>query len=124
MPARSPEEVHASLSAAINNGDLDAYARLYEEGAAMVVPPEGRQACGTEAIRAATKQLLALDPVLRIEVLEKHEANGLSLSHSHWWLSGTDDGERVEMSGRGTLICRRQPDGEWLVVLENTMTPD
>jgi uncharacterized protein (TIGR02246 family) len=124
MPARNPEEIHNALTAAFNDRDLDGYARLYEEGAAMIIPPDGRRAVGTEEIRAGMKGVFAIQPRLRIEVIEKHEANGLALTHSHWWLAGTDGEHNIEMSGRGTLVSRRQQDGTWLVVLENTMTPD
>ena len=36
-----------------------------------------------------------------------------------WSIVGTDGGERVEMSGRGTIVSRRQPDGSWRIVLDN-----
>jgi ketosteroid isomerase-like protein len=48
MPARTPEETHALLEAAFNAGDLDALAEVYEEDAALIVPPEAwSQAAGT-----------------------------------------------------------------------------
>jgi uncharacterized protein (TIGR02246 family) len=124
MPAGSPDEIHAQMTAALNERDIDAYAGLYEEGAAMIVPPDGARACGMEEIRAAVKQIMALDPTVRMDVVEKLEANGLAITYTRWRLDGTDAGQRVQMSGRGTLVSRRQPDGDWLVVLENTMTPD
>jgi uncharacterized protein (TIGR02246 family) len=121
---RSPEETHASLTTAFNDRDLDAYVDSYEDDAAMIVPPQGGRATGKTAIRAGMAKIFELRPSLKMEVLQKHEANGLALIHSRWWLVGTVAGERVEMSGRGTLVSRQQPDGRWLVVLENTMTPE
>ena len=123
MPARSPEEIHASLAATFNERDLDAYARNYEENAAMILPPEGNRASGRDAIRAAVEATFELRPSLRIDVVETLQADGLALTHARWSLTGTDAGERVELSGRGTLVSRRQPDGSWRIVLENTMTP-
>ena len=123
MPARSPEEIHASLAAAFNERDLDAYARNYEENAAMILPPEGNRASGRDAIRAAVEATFELRPSLQIDVVETLQADGLALTHARWSLTGTDAGERVELSGRGTLVSRRQPDGSWRIVLENTMTP-
>ena len=123
MPARSPEEIHASLAATFNERDLDAYARNYEENAAMILPPEGNRASGRDAIRAAMEATFELRPSLQIEVVETLQADGLALTHARWSLTGTDAGERVELSGRGTLVSRRQPDGSWRIVLENTMTP-
>lgn len=121
--AQSPKDIHAAITAAFNDRDLDSYVELYEENAAMIMPPHGERATGKGAIRAGMEQVFSLDPTLRIEILEIHEANGVALAHSQWWLAGATSGDRVEMSGRGTLISRRQRDGSWLVVLENTMTP-
>ena len=123
MPARSPEEIHALLAATFNERDLDAYARNYEENAAMILPPEGNRASGRDAIRAAVEATFELRPSLQIDVVETLQADGLALTHARWSLTGTDAGERVELSGRGTLVSRRQPDGSWRIVLENTMTP-
>ena len=123
MPARSPEEIHASLAATFNERDLDAYARHYEENAAMILPPEGNRASGRDAIRAAVEATFELRPSLQIEVVETLQADGLALTHARWSLTGTDAGERVGLSGRGTLVSRRQPDGSWRIVLENAMTP-
>ena len=121
--AQTPKEIHAAITAAFNGRDLDTYVELYEENAAMIIPPDGRRANGKDAIRAGMEEVFSLDPTLRIEILEIHEANGVALAHSQWWLVGAATGDRVEMSGRGTLVSRKQPDGSWLVVLENTMTP-
>ena len=62
MPARSPEEIHALLAATFNERDLDAYARNYEENAAMILPPEGNRASGRDAIRAAVEATFELRP--------------------------------------------------------------
>ena len=123
MYAGSPEEIHASLAAAFNARDLDAYVHLYEQDATMIVPPEGERVSGREAIRAAVEATFTLEPTLRIEVVEKLQVDGLALTHARWSLVGTGADERVEMSGRGTLVSRRQPDGGWGIVLENTMSP-
>ena len=48
----------------------------------------------------------------------------MALTHARWNVAGTDGGERVEMSGRGTIVSRRQADGSWRIVLENSMSPE
>jgi uncharacterized protein (TIGR02246 family) len=121
--AKTPKDILAAMTTAFNDRDLDAYVELYEENAVMIAPPTGERATGKAAIRAGMEQVFSLDPTLRIENLEIHEANGVALAHSNWWLTGAANGDPVEMSGRGTLVSRKQPDGSWLVVLENTMTP-
>jgi uncharacterized protein (TIGR02246 family) len=123
MPAQSPEAVHALLEAAFNAGDLDAFMEIYDDDATLIVPPEGQRVSGRDAIRAAVQPTLALRPSAHIEVVEKLQSDGLALTHARWSIVATDDGERVEMSGRGTIVSRRQPDGSWRIVLDNPLSP-
>ena len=62
-------------------------------------------------------------PQASIEVVSALEADGLALTHARWSLVGSADGERVELSGRGTIVSRRQPDGSWRIVLDNPLSP-
>jgi uncharacterized protein (TIGR02246 family) len=122
MPARTPEEIQALIAAAFNAGDLEAFLQLHEEDATVVVPPDGDRVSGREAIRAAVQPTFALRPTIRNEVVDKLQSDGLALIHARWNLAGTDDGQLVEMSGRATVVSRRQPDGSWRIVLENPMS--
>lgn len=122
MSARSPEEIHALIAAALNEGDGDAFTALHEPTATIVVPPNGRRAAGGEAIRVAIKAVLALRPLMRIEVVDKIQADGLALTHGRWTLTGSDGGELLEISGLGTMVSRRQPDGSWRIVLDNPLS--
>ena len=124
MSAQSPEAVHALLEAAFNAGDLDAFMEIYDDDATLIVPPEGQRVSGRDAIRAAVQPTLALRPSAQIEVVEKLQADGLALTHARWSIVATDGGERVEMSGRGTIVSRRQPDGSWRIVLDNPLSPE
>jgi uncharacterized protein (TIGR02246 family) len=122
MPARTPEEIHAQIAAAFNAGDLDAFLALHEDNAATVVPPDKRHVSGRGAIRTATEPIFALGPSVEIDVVGKVEADGLALTHARWSLSATEGDQAVEMSGRGTIVSRRQSDGSWRIVLENSMS--
>ena len=123
MSAHSPEETHALIAAALNAGDRDAIADVYEEKAVLIVPPSRQRVSGRDAIRAAMEPMLALAPSARLEVVEKLETDGLALTIGRWNIVGSDGGERIEMSGRGAIVSRRQPDGSWRVVLDNPMGP-
>jgi uncharacterized protein (TIGR02246 family) len=120
VPAHSPEEVHALLAAAVNAGDLDAFADLHEDDATVIVPPDGRRVTGRDAIRAATQPIFALRPRAEIEVLGKLQADELALTHARVTVVASD----LRLSGRGTIVSRRQPDGSWRIVLDNPMSPD
>jgi uncharacterized protein (TIGR02246 family) len=122
--ATTPEETHAAIAAAFNAGDLEAYVDAYEAGAVVLTPPEGRPARGLDEIRASAAPLFALEPTVEIDVIEKVESDGLALTLAHWRLAGTEaDGTPVELSGRGSIVSRRQPDGRWLIVLDIPVRP-
>jgi ketosteroid isomerase-like protein len=124
MPAHSPEETHALIAGALNSGNLDAFVDVYEQGAVLVVPPNGEHAHGREEIREAVKETFALEPTVTIEVVGKLEAEGLALTLGRWQLEGTDpDGNRVGLDGHGALVSRRGPDGSWRVLLDHPMRP-
>jgi uncharacterized protein (TIGR02246 family) len=123
MAAGSPEEIHALIAAAFNAGDLDAFIELHEQEAATKVPPDGRRVSGRDAIRAALEPIFALRPRARIEVVGKLQADDLALTHARVNVVGTRGDERLEVSGRGTIVSRRQPDGSWRIVLDNPMSP-
>jgi uncharacterized protein (TIGR02246 family) len=124
MPARSPKEIHALIAAAFNAGDVDAFIELHEEDAVALVPPDGRRVSGRDELRAAVEPIFALRPNARIEVFGKLQADGLALTHARLDVVAGDDPERLEVSGRGTVVSRRQPDGTWRIVLDNPMSPD
>jgi uncharacterized protein (TIGR02246 family) len=124
MTARNPEDLHALLETAFNSRDLDRLMALYEEDATLNVPPEGKLVTGREAIRASAEGVFALAPRFRSEVVGKLEGPNTAVTHAHWSLAGTGGGgETVEMSGRGTMVSRRQADGSWRIVLDNPLSP-
>ena len=43
------------------------------------------------------------------------ESEGVALTHARW--------RTGSISGRGSIVSRRQPDGTWLIVLDDTLTP-
>jgi uncharacterized protein (TIGR02246 family) len=119
MPAHSPEEIHALIAEAFTAGDPNALAELYEEDAMVIVPPDGRRVTGRDAIRVAVESALESAVRARSDVVEMLEGDGLALTHARWSVVG----EGAEMSGRGTIVSRRQPDGTWLIALDNPMSP-
>jgi ketosteroid isomerase-like protein len=66
----------------------------------------------------------ALRPSANIAVVQKLQTDGLALTQARWSLVGSDAGERVEMSGRGAIVSRRQPDGSWRILLDNPLSPE
>ena len=124
-PARTPEDLHVLIEDAFNRGDLDACLDVYEDDATLVVPPDGRVVHGRDDIRAATAPLFALKPRMTMTVRKKLEGDGLALTHGRWELAANDtDGSPLHMTGRGTMVSRRHPDGTWGVVLDDPLSPE
>lgn len=115
---KSPVETVNSLIAAMHNGDLDAAMRMYEPDAVIVAQP-GQIARGRDAVRAALAGFIALKPK-KTEAYQVVEAGNTALYCSKWSLVGTSpDGKRVEMGGMSSDVLRKQPDGGWLVAIDN-----
>lgn len=125
MTIRRPEDVHAVFAHSFNNGDVDGLVAMYEPGA-VLVNRRGETARGTAEIRQAYRGYLAAHPRIRVETASVFQCdNGLALTHGRWMMTGTGpDGTAVQMEGRSAEVLRRQPDGSWLVVIDNPFTPE
>lgn len=120
MPAHTPADLHKLFRDAANQADLDALLALYEPDPAFASGP-GESAAGAAALRAHLAGLIAagarFDHVTTTKVFE---AGDLALTCSDWQASAAGaDGGTVTMTGRGTEVARRQPDGSWLLVVDN-----
>jgi ketosteroid isomerase-like protein len=63
----------------------------------------------------------------KLEALVKRvlQANDLTLLITEWTINGTEpDGKLINLTGRGTVVLRRQSDGVWLMVIENPWGTD
>src|SRR5947207_12142037 len=121
--AGTPEAVHAVLADAFNRGDLDAFIALHEADATVAVPPDGRAVRGLDAIRAATAPMFALRPHMTSTVHRTLQTDDLAVTRAHWQLVGTaSDHSSVYLSGHGTIVSRRRPDGSWGIVLDDPLS--
>ena len=119
MRMTTPLDTINRLAEAFSRQDVDAAASLYEPQAVLVAQP-GQIAHGTAAIRAALGGFIALKPVLKTEAYQIVEAGDTALYCSKWTLTGTSpDGKPVQMGGLSSDVLRRQPDGRWLVAVDN-----
>lgn len=118
MPARSPEALDRLFSKALNAGDLDALVALYEPQATLT-PQPGTVVTGGKAIREALSAFLTSKPTITLENKTLAQTGDIALITAKWELSGTGpDGNPVKMSGHSVEVCRRQPDGTWLFVID------
>jgi len=104
---------------AFNRGDLDAAIALYLPDAVMVAQPD-QLARGTIELRTALGRFIELKATLRIQTQNVVEAGDVALCIGRWTLQGTDpSGNAITMGGESTDVLRRQPDGRWLIAVDN-----
>ena len=57
-------------------------------------------------------------------MIETIQSDGLALTLANRTRVGTDpNGSRVELTGRGSIVSRREPDGSWPIVLDIPVRP-
>jgi len=120
MPdARKPGDVHPLFVAAFNAGDLDALMQCFEPEACFV-SKSGRVAAGAEAVREAYRRTLANKPRMDLEVRKVLPAGPeLALVIVPFTQKAATPDGPMEWRSVATDIVRQQPDGSWLLVLDN-----
>ena len=111
MTTTEPQDAQARLVEAFAARDVDAFLRVYEDGAALVVPPGDRVVRGRDQIRAVTEEMLTTGGMFAIDVTDVLRVDGLALVRTRWSLG--------EHQGRATVVVREQPGGEWRIVLDD-----
>jgi uncharacterized protein (TIGR02246 family) len=121
MQARTPEALHPLWVQAHNRGDLDSMMGLCEPEVCFVTW-SGSIVAGAEAVRETYRAILAtqphMEPGARVEVIGCGADLCLVLFR---WTSraARADGPKT-FGGLATDIVRRQSDGRWLLVLDNS----
>jgi uncharacterized protein (TIGR02246 family) len=107
-------------TAAVAARDIDGILSTYEPTAAMVGQPGMPAALGTAALSEAFKSFLALDPKITMTRSEVTVAGDIALHSYTWKMAGkTPDGAPLEQGGLAVVVLRKQPDGRWLMVIDN-----
>jgi uncharacterized protein (TIGR02246 family) len=119
MPAQRPEQLDELFAEALNSGDLDALANLYEHDASLS-PQAGQVVTGTEAIREALSAFIGMRPTIMLTTKTLARTGDIALTSAKWELTGTGpDGNPIKMGGQSAEVSRRQPDGTWLFVIDS-----
>ena len=116
---QTPAHTVNQLVEAINRSDLEGAAALYEKHAVLVAQP-GQVARGNAELKNALAGFIALKATLRSDAHQVIEAGDIALYIARWRLDGTGpDGQAISMAGESSDVLRRQPDGRWLIALDN-----
>lgn len=119
MKASSPFEAITQFIGAMKQGNLEEALSMYKPTASFVAKP-GVVVTGIHSLREALAGFAAMKPVLSVEAYQVVEAGDIALYCSRWNLRAKDpEGKPVEMSGQATNVLRRQPDGNWLIAVDN-----
>lgn len=119
MNADTPYQLYELFSEYFNAGTIDLLLTLYTEDA-VLVPAAGQEARGKYAIREALNGFLALNGEFQLRPPTVVETGDTALVMAKWTLKGTSpQGGPVEIAGQTSDVVRRQPDGNWLIVIDN-----
>ena len=114
-----PEDLYPALSEAYNTGDLEALVSLYDPKAVFVIKP-GRVTESPAGLRGAMQHLVALRGRLTVNPRTFIRSDDLALVLGTFTLSGRrGDGTPFDRTSRFADVLRRQPDGRWLIAVDN-----
>jgi uncharacterized protein (TIGR02246 family) len=115
----TPIDTVNELSSALNRGDVETALKLYEPDA-VLIPQPGQLARGSTELRAAFEQFTAFKPTLQTQAQSVVEVDDIALYIGRWSLRGTDPrGQAIAMGGESSDILRKQPNGRWLIAIDN-----
>jgi uncharacterized protein (TIGR02246 family) len=119
MPARTPEEVDRLFAEALNAGDIESLLSLYEPQAALAPPGGKPPLVGHAAIREFLAGFIAAKPRMTLAPRLLSQSGDLALVSAQWHVALTAaDGGAAEATGHSVELVRRQPNGDWLFVMD------
>jgi ketosteroid isomerase-like protein len=106
------------VAQAVSGGDLEAALAQYEAGA--VLRPWARDLGGeTYGVADALIRLMNLRLPLSVGIRAVVPGGGFALVLGEWHIAGTGpDRERIQLSGAGATLVRRQQDGSWRIAAD------
>ncbi|HET6730337.1 MAG TPA: nuclear transport factor 2 family protein [Nitrososphaeraceae archaeon] len=121
---KTPEDLLNLQVEEFNKGNIDFLMTLYENEACFASKP-GQVVKDLESIRQTLKDFIDKGSKLEAKVKRVLQASGLALITTEWSMNGAEsDVKPINLTGRGTVVLRRQSDGSWLMVIENPWGTD
>lgn len=109
------QDVHKSLAAAYNSGDLNAVMSIYDASGIIVADP-ANPVSGKEKFETSVKGILAIKGTMEIKTVYCLQAEDVAVGRSEW--SITDEG-KTKVAAKGIELLKRQPDGTWRVLIDH-----
>jgi uncharacterized protein (TIGR02246 family) len=123
MNVTSPEHIVEMMDKAFNEGDIERVLTFYEDRAVVVTEP-GKLARGQEELRRFFEHMMASRPSASQMKTYVIEADGIALYLSRWMIiSDNTLGTSVPRRFIATTVFRKQPNGEWKALIDNSFGP-
>ena len=107
------------MTAAFHEGDIEGVMASYQEAATVLFEPGG-PVSDREAIRQRFQELFVLKPRFTYRGHEVIVEDDVAIHIAPWkMMAKTPDGESIEQAGLSVAVMRKQPDGSWLMVIDN-----
>ncbi|MEO3416976.1 DUF4440 domain-containing protein [Roseovarius sp. CAU 1744] len=108
-----------TMTASFAQADIDKVMSTYEPNAVIMFEP-GVGLSDEEAIRQGFTEFASLNPSFTYGEHQVVVAGDVGLHISPWKMNGTTpDGNPMELGGLSVAVLRKQPDGKWLMVIDN-----
>ena len=115
----TPKDLLDSQVKEFNRGNIDFLMTLYEMDACFASKP-GQAVNDLDNIRRTLQDFIHMGAKLEAIVRRVIQASDLALLITEWSINGNEpDGKPFNLVGRGTVVLRQQPNGTWLMVIEN-----
>lgn len=121
MIAESPERAVELLDRAFNERDIETVLGFYEEAAVVVAEP-GKLARGKQELRSFFERVMRSGSSAKQLKTHVIEADGVALFLSRWTLRIADE-NADERTFIATTVFRRQSDGGWKALIDNSLGP-
>lgn len=117
--AHTPDMVFRLWAEAFNRADRNGMAAMFEDDAILLLPPGGNLLHGREPICDAVHAFAASSSfeIHDIEVLENGDLAMVYVTRTR--TTTQPNGTAQQVTGTTTDVVRRQPDGRWLIVIDN-----
>jgi uncharacterized protein (TIGR02246 family) len=123
MSKHPVEETVEKMDEAFNRGDIETLLDFYEDDAVIVLEP-GRLVRGKTALREAFQAILGFEGVATQIKTSVIEAGELALFTSRWnFIGKSPDETPVSRDSVATCVFRKQLDGQWRCVVDNSYGP-
>lgn len=108
-----------TMTSSFAKADIHAVMNTYEPDAVILFEP-GVGTSDEEAVRQSFAQFASMNPSFSYGGHQVVVAGDVGLHISPWQMEGTGpDGNAFETGGLSVAVLRKQPDGKWLMVIDN-----